>query len=48
VLEKGYAFTKQIHLAPDAAEIRLIVRDTAKNELGSLTIPLTGRDASLQ
>ena len=41
VMSAGYSFTKKIDLAPDAAEIRLIVRDTTTNELGSLTIPLT-------
>jgi hypothetical protein len=47
VMSAGYSFTKQIDLAPDAAEIRLIVRDTTSNELGSLTIPLTIQTASV-
>jgi hypothetical protein len=41
VMAHGYSFTRQINLAPDAAEIRLIVRDTTTSEIGSLTIPLT-------
>jgi hypothetical protein len=48
VMSAGYSFTKKIDLAPDAAEIRLIVRDTTSNELGSLTIPLTGPSSKSQ
>ncbi|MGH9703041.1 MAG: VWA domain-containing protein, partial [Candidatus Acidiferrales bacterium] len=48
VLSNGYRFTRQINLAPDAAEIHMIVRDTTSSEIGSLTIPLASESAGLR
>ncbi|HEV3219666.1 MAG TPA: VWA domain-containing protein [Candidatus Acidoferrales bacterium] len=40
LLQNGYSSSETLALAPDAAEVRLVLRDAGNGSIGSVTIPL--------
>src|SRR5712691_5307574 len=41
IMKKGLGLTRNLPLAPGAAQLRVVVRDVSSGSIGSLTIPLT-------